>query len=45
MTSPTRTPLRTELRHVATFALVAAAAIAIGLWLLLPWLRQLLLKT
>lgn len=45
MAEPTRTPLRTELRYVAAFALAALAATAAALWLLLPWLRQLLLKT
>jgi len=45
MTYPDRTPLRTELRWLAALALAAAAANAVGLWLLWPWLRALLLKT
>lgn len=45
MDRPERTPLRAELRWFAAFALGAVAVTAAGLWLLLPWLRQLLLKT
>lgn len=45
MTDPNRTPLRTELRWLAAFAVVAAAATAAGMWALAPWLRQFLLKT
>lgn len=45
MTEPGRTPLRAELRWLAAFALAAATLTAVGLWLLWPWLRQLLLKT
>ena len=45
MTATDRTPLRTELRWLAAFALAAAALTAVGLWLLWPWLRALLLKT
>lgn len=45
MGDPNRTPLRAELRWLAAFALLAAAATALALWALLPWLRQSLLKT
>lgn len=45
MNAPGRTPLPAELRWLAAFALAAAALTAIGLWLLWPWLRALLLKT
>ena len=45
MTAPDRTPLRTELRWLAAFALAAGALTAAGLWLLWPWLREMLLKT
>ncbi|MFN9704650.1 MAG: hypothetical protein ACK595_07490 [Planctomycetota bacterium] len=45
MADPDRTPLRTELRWLAAFALAATALTAAGLWLLWPWLRALLLKT
>jgi len=45
MSAPECTPLRTELRWLAAFALAAAAATAAGLWLLWPWLRALLLTT
>ncbi len=45
MTATKRTPLRTELRWLGAFALAALALTAAGLWLLWPWLRQMLLKT
>ncbi len=45
MVGPDRAPLRTELRYLAAFALAGLCATALGAWLLLPWLRQFLLKT